>query len=88
MAVPFSRQDFLCSTTNGVCLAWGGLRVLGSSSLSTNLVQGSPEILAGKKFIYGAAFFRPPNPPRAQRREMLKTIAQEYKFNIIRIYLA
>ena len=27
-----------------------------------------------------------PNPPASMRRAMLKTIAQEYKFNIIRIY--
>ena len=24
---------------------------------------------------------RPPSPPRAMRREMIKTIAEEYKFN-------
>jgi beta-galactosidase GanA len=38
------------------------------------------------EFIYGSAFYRPPNPPRAMRREMLRAIAQDYKFNIIRIY--
>ena len=39
-------------------------------------------------FIYGSAFYRPPNPPPSMRKEMLKTIAQDYKFNIIRIYPA
>jgi beta-galactosidase GanA len=39
-----------------------------------------------QEFIYGAEFFRPTNPPRALRHEMLKAIANEYKFNIIRIY--
>ena len=42
--------------------------------------------LPKKQFIYGTAFYRPPNPPHEQRREMLQTIAKDYGFNIIRIY--
>jgi beta-galactosidase len=38
------------------------------------------------RFLYGTQFYRPPNPPRAMRREMIRTIAEEYKFNIIRIW--
>jgi len=45
--------------------------------------EGGP---ASQPFIYGTAFYRPPNPPASMRRQMLKSIAQEYKFNIIRIY--
>jgi len=37
-------------------------------------------------FLYGSQFYRPPSPPRAQRRAMIRTIAEEYKFNIIRIW--
>ncbi len=37
-------------------------------------------------FLYGTQFYRPPSPPRAMRRELLKTIAEEYKFNTIRIW--
>ena len=39
-------------------------------------------------FIYGSAFYRPPNPPPAMWRDMLRAIAQQYKFNIVRIYPA
>jgi beta-galactosidase len=38
------------------------------------------------KFLYGSQFYRPPNPPRARRREMIRTIAEEYKFNTIRLW--
>ena len=50
--------------------------------MSTASGQSTPS----GSFVYGTAFYRPPNPPRSQRREMLKTIARDYKFNIIRIY--
>ena len=50
-------------------------------------VQAGQDKRTEREFYYGAAFFRPPNPPRDQRREMLKVFAQKYKFNIIRIYL-
>ena len=88
MATPLSRRDFLCSTAGGAGFAWGGINLFAGSNLSSMGLQGIHETPKGKEFIYGAAFFRPPNPPRALRREMLKTLAQEYKFNIIRIYLA
>lgn len=88
MATPLSRRDFLCSATGGVVFAWGELNLFAVSNLSSTSLQGLRETPRGKEFIYGAAFFRPPNPHRALRREMLKTLAQEYKFNIIRIYLA
>src|SRR5690348_2635808 len=79
-----SRRKFLRSTAGSVSLTWGGLRMLAGppGSLSSPLVR--PE--ESKPFIYGSAFYRPPNPPPSQRRQMLKAIAEEYKFNVIRIY--
>ncbi len=37
-------------------------------------------------FLYGAQFFRPPNPPRAERARDLKRLAEELKFNVIKIW--
>lgn len=59
---------------------WGGMRLLAGPAPQT----GQP--LKADEFAYGSAFYRPPNPPREMRRDMLRAIAQEYKFNIIRIY--
>jgi beta-galactosidase GanA len=39
-------------------------------------------------FVYGTAFYRPPNPPATQRHEMLRAITRDYKLNMIRIYSA
>jgi beta-galactosidase GanA len=86
MSSNLSRRDFL-NTTAGCISVVGASRFLAGPSLASVSVQGGPEALVGKQFLYGSAFFRPPNPPRGQRREMLKAFAQEYKFNIIRIYL-
>ncbi|MFN8009103.1 MAG: beta-galactosidase [Terriglobia bacterium] len=75
-----SRRKFL-GTASSLSLAWGGLRILagpGPSSLEAAAKE--------REFLYGTAFYRPPNPPRAQRREMLRAIAKDYGFNIIRIY--
>jgi beta-galactosidase len=46
--------------------------------------QAEKPSLAG--FIYGTQFYRPPNPPRSQRRAMLRAIAQDYRFNLVRVY--
>ena len=81
-----SRRTFLKGTAAGVGAAWGGLRILaeaGSVAGGANSPAGSRR--AGQ-FIYGTHFYRPPNPPRSERREMLRTIAQHYQFNIIRVY--
>jgi len=81
-----SRREFLKSTAAGVSLAWGRLRIFAGPG-SVNLALTADSSLApANEFLYGTQFFRPPNPPRALRREMLKTLAQEYKFNIIRIW--
>jgi len=92
MSHPFSRREFLSDTIGSVGVSWGGLRIfagpaLAASETTSQQVKSAP---ADQKdqFVYGAAYFRPPNPPRSERREMLREIAQKYKFNIIRIYLA
>lgn len=39
-----------------------------------------------RQFVYGAQFFRVPNPPRNMRQPMLEEIARKHEFNIVRIY--
>jgi beta-galactosidase len=60
------------------------MRILVGSSASAESTD-TPEKSASK-FIYGTHFYRPPNPPRSERREMLQTIAERFHFNIIRVY--
>ena len=65
---------------------WGGLQILAGPTALAQSSEVSRPTPVPQEFIYGTEFFRPPNPPRALRHEMLKAIANEYKFNIIRIY--
>jgi len=81
-----SRRNFLRSAAAGVSLHWGGLRIFAGSRNGPVGAQGLPPTGPAKQFVYGTQFFRPPNPPRAQRRDMLKAIAQDYGFNIVRVY--
>ncbi len=76
-----SRRTFLSHTAaGGISLAWGGIKIhAGSDPTARNPAQAS-------EFLYGTQFYRPPNPPRSERQAMLKTIAQQYRFNIIRVY--
>jgi len=86
MSEDLSRRTFLQTATGAIAFHWGGLRILAgplSAVAQPDEVRNSP---TPQEFIYGAEFFRPPNPPRAERHEMLRAIANEYKFNIIRIY--
>ncbi len=67
----------------GTALAWSwnGIKVFAGPH--------RPETPSNKQandFVYGSAFYRPPNPPRELRRRMLSDIAEKYKFNIVRIY--
>jgi beta-galactosidase len=83
----FSRRNFIRTATGLIAANWGGLRILAGPAVALAESSGaSRPIPIPQEFIYGAEFFRPPNPPRALRHEMLKAIADEYKFNIIRIY--
>ena len=87
MSQEVSRRAFIRTTTGLIAASWGGLRILaGPESALGQSADGLRPIPVPDEFIYGAEFFRPTNPPRAMRHEMLKTIAHEYKFNIIRIY--
>jgi hypothetical protein len=83
----FSRRNFIRTATGLIVANWGGLRILaGPAAAVAQSSDASGPISRPQEFIYGAEFFRPPNPPRALRHEMLKAIANEHKFNIIRIY--
>jgi len=86
MSNAVSRRDFLCAATGTVSLTWGGMRILASQAPAPAAAIESPMPRTTQPFIYGSAFYRPPNPPASQRRAMLKTLAQEYKFNTIRIF--
>src|SRR6266568_7407324 len=81
-----SRRNFLRSATGTVSLSCGGIRILAGPTTAQSAEKESQIPRLTQPFVYGSAFFRPPNPPISMRREMLKAIAQEYKFNIIRIY--
>jgi beta-galactosidase len=48
--------------------------------------RSQPGSVPVRQFLYGTQFFRPPSPPRTLRRDLIKTIAEEYKFNVIRIW--
>ncbi len=81
-----SRRRFVQTATGMVVASWGGVKVVAGPASTLSSLDNSRPVPSATEFIYGAEFFRPPNPPRAQRREMLEAIANEYKFNIIRIY--
>lgn len=76
----FSRREFV-QTGTALGWTWGGMRLY--SGPSPQGISPPPE---SDSFVYGSAFYRPPNPPREMRRQMLNEIAKEHKFNIIRIY--
>ena len=82
-----SRRTFVQTATGMIVANWGGLQIVaGPLSALARPSEASRPTPAQQEFIYGTEFFRPPNPPRALRHEMLTAIAKEYKFNIIRIY--
>ena len=81
-----TRRDFIKTAAGGIAVSWGGLRIFaGPQGLAQSPAADQTKVHQ-KFFVYGSAFYRPPNPPASERRSMLKTIAQEYKFNTIRIY--
>ena len=81
-----SRRQFLCTAAGTIGVSWGGMRILAGQTTAPSAEKAGQLPRLTQPFIYGSAFYRPPNPPASMRREMLKTFAQEYKFNIIRIY--
>jgi beta-galactosidase len=89
-----SRRKFIKNAASGVTLAWSSLHVeagRGSAAgAQPSLPMADPQIPPGaapaSQFLYGTQFFRPPSPPRAMRRDLIKSIAEQYKFNLIRIW--
>ena len=81
-----SRRTFIQTATGMIVANWGGLQILAGPTALAQSSEVLPPTPVPQEFIYGTEFFRPPNPPRALRHEMLKAIGNEYKFNIIRIY--
>jgi beta-galactosidase GanA len=81
-----SRRTFIQTATGMIVANWGGLQILAGPTALAQSSEVTRPAPVPQEFIYGTEFFRPPNPPRALRQEMLKAIANEYKFNIIRIY--
>jgi len=97
----FSRRNFIKTTSSTLALSWSSLSILASLGGSGEahaegaqaqgahpggLTDSSQALSDATPFIYGTQFYRPPSPPRAMRRDMIKTIANEYKFNLIRIW--
>jgi beta-galactosidase GanA len=80
-----SRRNFIQGAA-GVSLAWGGLRMFAGEPGAMGEPGTGQGAAQASEFIYGTQFYRPPNPPRGERRRMLKDVAQKYGFNIIRIY--
>src|SRR5580692_11839209 len=86
MAKKTSRREFLYTAGGGIAAVWGGLRISAGPPAFGQAPPPSGSIPQQQFFVYGSAFYRPPNPPASERRAMLKAIAEEYKFNTIRIY--
>jgi beta-galactosidase len=89
-----SRRKFIRNAASGVTLAWSSLHVVagrgGAAQAKPGLPMADPQIrpvaVPARQFLYGTQFFRPPSPPLAMRRGLIKTIAEEYKFKVIRIW--
>jgi beta-galactosidase len=87
MKTKLSRREFLRDAKT-VSLCWGGLRIFAGGPILACGGEGQAPSPSSQPFVYGTAFYRPPNPPVSMRREMLRDIAQKYRFNIVRIYPA
>jgi beta-galactosidase GanA len=78
-----SRRTFLQSTAPAFALTWGGLKLYAGHSDDT-AVATRP--VPAHDFICGSLVYRPPNPPRAERREVLRTMSQDHHFNLMRAF--
>jgi beta-galactosidase len=88
LAVRPTRRAFLRALGSGAAVSWGGLKVFAGPSVSEPALLANQQGASPALFVYGTAFYRPPNPPIGERRAMLKSIAQRYQFNTVRIYSA
>ncbi len=87
--MPISRRKFIKTASTGVALAWSGLSISAGEPGFGLMPEETKNPGAGftpNHFIYGTQFYRPPSPPREKRREMVKALAEEHKFNLIRIW--
>jgi hypothetical protein len=89
-----SRRKFIRNAASGTTLAWSSLRLAVGTGRVAEAKPGAPTVdrqtplvaVPARHFLYGTQFFRPPSPTRAMRREMLENIAEELKFNLIRLW--
>ena len=79
-----SRRSFLKQSATGLSVAWGGLRLFADGPARAGVTTDG--VAKQTEFIYGSEVYRPPNPPREMRREVFRTLAQEYHFGLIRCY--
>ena len=92
--MPVSRRNFIKNATSGVALAWASLSITAGTAGAAELAallspaegQNAGAGFAPKRFQYGTQFYRPPSPPREKRREMIQALAEQHKFNLIRIW--
>ena len=84
MLIGLSRRTFIRTATGLIFAHWGGLRILAGPRPHWPRLRPalSPRLMNSSTGRSSSS----PNPPRALRHEMLQAIANEYKFNIIRIY--
>ena len=78
-----SRRKFLQSTAPALALTWGGMRLLANRAEE---IAGVVRPVPAHEFICGSLLYRPPNPPRGQRRELLRAFSQEHHFNLMRAF--
>lgn len=78
-----SRRTFLQSTAPALALTWGGLNLYADHA-EDSAQKARP--VPAHEFICGSLVYRPPNPPREQRREVLLALSQVHHFNLIRAF--
>jgi beta-galactosidase GanA len=86
MTCEVSRRRFMQTATGVIVANWGAVKLVAGPEAALFSPDRSSPAPPRTEFVYGTEFFRPPNPPRPQRRKMLEAIANTYKFNTIRIY--
>ena len=77
-----SRRTFLQSTAPALALTWGGLKLYAGHSEAAGYIRPVP----AHDFICGSLVYRPPNPPREERREVPRTLSREHHFNLMQAF--